>query len=107
MNEFIGRISKKLVFFPFSDAEFLTLAQQELCNLRRLSWERKEIWLEWNDAVVQRIKTGYSATYGARRNNVLEHLIEQLARYFLDRQAQDYSNTIYITEGPQNTLCFK
>ena len=65
-DEFLGRINEFVYFLPFSDWELQQLVEFELDNWKKISSERHDVELSWDENIISVLADGYDVSYGAR-----------------------------------------
>uniref|UniRef100_A0A914VB14 Uncharacterized protein n=1 Tax=Plectus sambesii TaxID=2011161 RepID=A0A914VB14_9BILA len=80
-DEFLGRISEMVYFYPFSTSELRQLVVHELELWQKRSKKKHRIFLSWEPNVVDLLIEGYYVHYGARsiKHEVDKRVVNMLA----------------------------
>merc|ERR1712228_212739 len=81
-DEFLGRIDEILYFLPFNNKELKELTVKELNKWNKISMDKHNIEITWDEEAVDLLKDGYNFRYGARsiQHEVEKRIINQIAR---------------------------
>ena len=65
-DEFIGRISEIVYFFPFSLEQLIDLVEKEMKYWATKAKHKQNITVKWEKAILSLLAGGYDIKYGAR-----------------------------------------
>ena len=74
-DEFIGRISEIVYFFPFSEEQLIDLVEKEMRYWATKAKDKDNITVKWENEVLIVLAGAYDVKYGARYCHIYEEFL--------------------------------
>ena len=105
-DEFLGRIDEILYFLPFNNKELKELTVKELNKWNKISMDKHNISLNWDEDAVDLLKDGYNFRYGARsiQHEDEKRIINQVAKIHETGKINNGSNIVIKGDTENGTI---